>query len=174
MYCCLYRDTDSQGNIIYGILDTKDEVVEELNHSAVLSLLKCNCFIAGLELSGNDVAYWGMIFEKFKPDTIFTESDFTVVTGIHNEDNRWYSGFILLYRDGSHRIKYIDGFKAYEYIYSNCHMPLQYYPDVLHITFEYMDKHYYGEDREEYFCKCTEINLKTGEVKRDKDWHKMR
>lgn len=169
MFCCIYRGV-SNGDFIYGILDTNDNVVENHTEASLVPLIQRGISISGLSVSNGELKYHSDVYHKFEPDEVVIQDGIAVVTGVRQKGYK-YEGFALIFKDATPGdVTLVDGFKSEHYMYTNWYIPPS--KPFIRISFNYTDKHYYGEDRSEDFVKYLDVNFKTGNYRVSPDWQK--
>lgn len=169
MFCCIYRDT-LNSDLVYGILDTNDNVVENHTEVSLLSIMQRGISILGLSISNGELVYHGDVCSKFELDEVAEQDGVAVVTGIKKISYK-YAGFALIFNDATpDEVTLVSGFKSEYYMYTNWYIPPS--KPYIRISFNYTDKHYYGEDRSEDFVKYLDVNFKTGNYRVSPDWQK--
>lgn len=149
----------SNGNLIFEVLDTDDLVSETVTAKELADLYKSvpDLKIKGVTFSTNDNRFryagneYGSEYKK-------VSDDYGVVTHRRNGGTARVYYEVCLYKRGMSAPIY-----AFE-------TPESYY-DYLNFSFRdldgryfvfdinVVDKHYYGEDREEYLCCCTIVDI---------------
>lgn len=167
MYCCIYSAV-IEGKLYYGILDTSDNSVEDHTEATLINFIQRGYVIAGLTLSGGRLNYHGKVNTKFEPHEVIEENGFALVARVTKQQYH-YSGFVLVFRESApDKVSLVREFEAEHYMEVNSFMPVG--SSSIMVSFCYIDKHYYREDREEVFFKKLALDLRTGAYSVDSKW----